>query len=197
MAVLVIVIPEELVAEDAGVLDGPEPPGERRAVFQCFKLRLRIRVIVGHVRPGMRLVNAERGEQASDSIRGHRRAAVGVDSSGRGPAVGLYRALDELLREGAVFLRPDLPSGDFPGEDIDDNVQEKPCAAGRSFQFGDVPGPYLVRAMSHQLGFLFRRVSGLGAPLAGLAALAQQPVHGGLRAQVGALIQQDRPCLAW
>ena len=54
----------------------------------------------------------------------------------------------------------------------------------------------LVRAVGHQLGFLLRRVSRLGAALTGLAALAQQPVHAGLRAQVDAAVQQDRVHLA-
>jgi hypothetical protein len=44
----------------------------------------------------------------------------------------------------------------------------------------------------HELGFLRRRVDGVRAALPAGAALTQQPVHRGLRAQVAALIQQDR-----
>jgi hypothetical protein len=55
----------------------------------------------------------------------------------------------------------------------------------------------LVGPVSFQFGLVLRRVRGLGASFAGLAAFAQQAVHGGLRAQVDALVQQDRPHLPW
>ena len=36
MAVFMVVVGEELGAEGVGVFDGPEPSGERRAVFECL-----------------------------------------------------------------------------------------------------------------------------------------------------------------
>src|SRR5579862_536723 len=54
MPVLVVVIGEEHAAERAGVLEGPERAGERRAVLQRFELRLAVWVIVADLRPGMR-----------------------------------------------------------------------------------------------------------------------------------------------
>lgn len=47
--------------------------------------------------------------------------------------------------------------------------------------------------MRDGLGFDPRRVGGLAAPLTDLAVVvAQQPIHRGLRAQVGAFVEQDR-----
>ena len=196
MPVLIIVVPEEVAAEYVDVFDGPEFAGERRAVLEGLEVRLRIRVIIGYVRAGMGLVDAEPRVQPGDGIRCHGGSAVGVDRLRRDPSVSLDGVLDEFFREGSVLGRPGLPVNGFPGVDVDDDVQQVPYAAGGSFQFRDVPGPYLVRAVSHQLGFLLRRVGGLGAALPGLAALAQQPVHCGLRAQVDAAVQQDRVHLA-
>ena len=61
----------------------------------------------------------------------------------------------------------------------------------------DVPRPDLVRPGGDQLGLDRGRVGGLRAPLAALARLAQQPVEGGQRPEVGALIQQGGPDLGW
>ena len=196
MPVLIIVVPEEVAAEYVDVFDGPEFAGERRAVLEGLEVRLRIRVIIGYVRAGMGLVDAEPRVQPGDGIRCHGGSAVGVDRLRRASSVSLEGVLDEFFREGPVLGRPGLPVNDFPGIDIDDDIQQVPYAPGGPFQFRDVPGPYLVRAVGHQLGFLLRRVGGLGAALPGLAALAQQPVHGGLRAQVDAAVQQDRVHLA-
>ena len=59
MPVLIIVVPEEVAAEYVDVFDGPEFAGERRAVLEGLEVRLRIRVIIGYVRAGMGLVDAE------------------------------------------------------------------------------------------------------------------------------------------
>src|SRR6266851_4266362 len=196
MPVLVIVVPEEVAAEYVDVFDGPEFSWECGTVLEGLEVCLRKRVVVGYVRAGVGLVDAEPRVRAGDGITGHGGAAVGVDRLRRDPSVGVDGVLDEFFREGAVLGGPGLPVNDFAGVDVDDDVQQVPYSPGRSFQFRDVPGPYLVRAVGHQLGFLLRRVGRLRAAVAGLAALAQQPVHGRFRAQVGAAVQQDRVYLA-
>ena len=71
MPVLIIVVPEEVAAEYVDVFDGPEFAGERRAVLEGLEVRLRIRVIIGYVRAGMGLVDAEPRVQPGDGIRCH------------------------------------------------------------------------------------------------------------------------------
>ena len=39
VSVLVVVPPEEALAEPAAIFDGAEPSGELRPVFECFELR--------------------------------------------------------------------------------------------------------------------------------------------------------------
>jgi hypothetical protein len=57
----------------------------------------------------------------------------------------------------------------------------------------DVPGVHLVRAAGRQLRLDGGGVGGLRAPFPAFAGLAQHPVIGGYRAEVGAFIQQRRP----
>ena len=52
---------------------------------------------------------------------------------------------------------------------------------------------HLVGSGCQQLGLDGGGMGGLAAALAGLARGAQQPVEGGLRAEVGALVQQGWP----
>ena len=112
---------------------------ECRAVFEGLELGFGVRVVVGYVRPGMRLIDAEQGEQAGDGIGCHRGAAVGVDGEGRDPAVGFDGTGDEFFRQGAGLGGPDFPADDLAGEDVQDGVQLIPDPAGRAFQLGDVP----------------------------------------------------------
>ena len=53
MAVVVIVIGEEDVAECACFVEGGEAAGKCRTVFEGLELRFGIGVVVGDVRPGM------------------------------------------------------------------------------------------------------------------------------------------------
>ena len=51
MAVLVVVPPEETPAESAAIFDGAETVRELGPVLEGFELGLRVRVVVGTVRP--------------------------------------------------------------------------------------------------------------------------------------------------
>src|SRR5437879_6528179 len=77
--VLGVVPGEEDVAVGSGILDRAEALRERRAVLQRLELRLRERVVIRDVRPGMGLGDAEVGQQEADGPGGHRRASVRVD----------------------------------------------------------------------------------------------------------------------
>ena len=63
--VMFCVVPgEEDVPVGPSVLDGAEPLRKRRPILQRLELRLRERVVVGHVGPRMRLGHAEIGQHA-------------------------------------------------------------------------------------------------------------------------------------
>ena len=63
VAVLVVVVGEELLGERAGVGQGPEAVGEDRGVLQGLERRLAVGVVVGHVRSGVGAGHAEVDEQ--------------------------------------------------------------------------------------------------------------------------------------
>ena len=61
----VVVVLEERGAERAGVVDRPEPNGERRAVLEGLEVRLRVGVVVGHVRAGVGAGHTQVDQQTS------------------------------------------------------------------------------------------------------------------------------------
>ena len=62
----------------AGVVERTESRRKIRAIFECLELRLGVRIVVRHLRPGMRLRHTECGEQERDRLRRHRRAAAAL-----------------------------------------------------------------------------------------------------------------------
>src|ERR1700722_10826641 len=125
-------------------------------------------------------------------ITGHRGAAVGVDSFRLDAAIGRDGVLDELPGKDPGLGRPDFPVDYLSRVNVDYHVEQVPVSAAGAFQLRDVPGPYFTGAGRQQLGFLPRRGGGVRGALARGAALAQEPVRAGLRAQVAALVEQDR-----
>ena len=53
----IVVVPEEVAAEYVDVFDGPEFAGECGAVLEGLEVRLRVRIVVGYVRPGVNDLN--------------------------------------------------------------------------------------------------------------------------------------------
>ena len=103
---------------------------------------------------------------------------------------------DELLGQGGGLAGGDHPADRVPAVDVEDHVEVVVGPFRRAVQLGDVPGPDLVRAGRHQLGLDGRGMEWPGRAARGSRPVcAQQPVEGGHRAQVGALVQQDRPRL--
>src|SRR5436305_1558070 len=74
VAMLVVVPGEEVYAVQPCGLDRGEPVGEVGPVLQRLELRLAEGVVVGDVRPRMRLGDAEVSEQECDRLGGHRTA---------------------------------------------------------------------------------------------------------------------------
>ena len=124
--VFIVVIPEEVAAEYAGVFDGSEFAGECGAVLEGLEVRLRVRIVVGYARAGVGLVDSEAGIESGDGVRCHGGAAVGVDGLGCDTFVGLDGMLDEFFRESAILGRPGFPVNDFPGVDVDNDVKKVP-----------------------------------------------------------------------
>ena len=176
-------------------MDGPELSGERGAVFEGLELCLAVGIVIRDVGPGVALCDVQVGEQRGDGFGGHRGAAVGVDGSGRDPAVADDGVLDECLGEVGVFGDVHLPSHRLAGEDIEHDVQIEVVPPPRSFEPRDIPRPHLVGAVGDELGTDAGRVGGLGASLADLPFGPQHPVHGGDAGQVGAVV--DRTAQTW
>src|SRR4029453_4827619 len=66
VAVLVVVVAEELVAESAGVLNGAESVGEGRAVLQRLERGLAVGVVVADLGAAVAAYDAEVGQQQRD-----------------------------------------------------------------------------------------------------------------------------------
>ena len=80
VAVDVVVVIEERGAERAGILDRAEPAGKRGAVLEGLEVRLGVWVVVADVGTAVAACDTQVDEQLGDRLRGHRRAAVGVQS---------------------------------------------------------------------------------------------------------------------
>ncbi len=131
-----VVPAEEVLAEGAGVLDRTESVGEGGAVLEGRELALAVWVVVADVRAGVRLGDAEVGQELGDLLGGHRGTAVGVD--------GQLVTGDVLLGDGLV-QQPlgkccGLSFGDHPA----DRVAARRC---RGSQTGSSRSIWLGRAV--------------------------------------------------
>src|SRR5437773_1737131 len=70
VAVLLVVPAEEPATEGMGVLEAAEPVGELGPVFHGAELALGVGVVVGAMRPGVRLGDPEAGQQERDGLGG-------------------------------------------------------------------------------------------------------------------------------
>ena len=170
------------LAVRAGGLDRGEPAGEVGPVLQGLELGLGERVVVGDVRAGVGLGDAEVGEQERDRLGGHRGAAVGVDGQLVAADALLGAGLaDQHLGQGGGLAGGDHPADDVAGVDVQDHVQVVVGPLRRAAQLGDVPRPHLVRArwrparVSPSAGWVACRRRSRVSP-----GLAQQPVERGL-----------------
>src|SRR3546814_11570458 len=77
VAVVVVVVLEERVAERPGVVEAGEALRERRRVLQRLELGFAEGVVVAHVGSAVGLLAAEVGEELADGLGCHRRPPVG------------------------------------------------------------------------------------------------------------------------
>jgi hypothetical protein len=89
MVVLVVVPGEESSAEAQGVVVASEAVRELGTVLHGLELAFRKGIVVGDVRPAVRLGHAQGGQQLRDALGAHRGPPVAVD--------GQLVALDALL----------------------------------------------------------------------------------------------------
>src|SRR5207253_2613017 len=143
--VVCLVVPgRELLQVAAGVGQAREPLGKGGGVLQCLEPRLGVGVVVADPGPGVRPDDAEVLKQLGDRLRGHRRAAVGVQD--RGYAVHAEHLAHHLGGQRSGLVRVDAHADDVPGVDVDHDVGVEPTAPHRAGQLGDVPGVDLPRA---------------------------------------------------
>ena len=140
--------------------------------------------------------DAEIGEELGDGSGGHRGAAVGVQGElAGGDCFGGGAGGDEFFGEAVGFAWCDEPADGVAGVDVQDDVEVEPGPFVGAGEFGDVPGPHLVRCGGDEFGFDVGGSAGLAASFADLVLGAQDPVHGRHRGQVAAFVEQRRPDL--
>ena len=191
VSVFVVVVREEVLAEDPGVLEAPEACGERRQYFRVLKFASENGL--SHVGSRVAPRHAEVHHQLADRFGAHGPAAIGVDRErAAGDPLGENRVLDELLGELGVLVRRDQPVENIATEDVEDHVEVVEEASGRTVEFGNVPAPNFIGMHGQQLGSLLGRMGALGPSVTRRTAAPQQPVHGRGRAAVDALVESAR-----
>ena len=117
-----VVVREEVLAEDPGVLEAPEACGERRQYFRVLKFASENGL--SHVGSRVAPRHAEVHHQLADRFGAHGPAAIGVDRErAAGDPLGENRVLDELLGELGVLVRRDQPVENIATEDVEDHVE--------------------------------------------------------------------------
>ncbi len=105
------------------------------------------------------------------------------------PCLSMVSAMRASARAGP-FGSGQHPPGHVAAVDVDDRVQVVVGPLGRAVELGDVPAVDLVGSRGHQLGFHLGRVGGMASAVTHLVVLAEDPVHGGDRTQVDALVEE-------
>src|SRR5450756_2587112 len=175
-----LVVPtKETLRKSTTVLNAPEAVRELRTIFHGAELTLRIWIVVGDVRPAVRLGDAQVGQQEGHRLRTHRSAAIGMQRELAALNV-LFRAtlLDQTLGQLRALPHGHHPAGDIAAENIEDHVEVKVSPFRRAQELGDVPAPKLIGSGRQQFWFLIWRMGELVATFPGLAPLCQQAVHG-------------------
>jgi hypothetical protein len=103
----------------------------------------------------------------------------------------LFRAgfPDQTLCQSRAFPVGHQIADDEATKNINNNIEIKVGPFGRSQEFGDIPGPDLVRPGSQEFRLLIRGMAQLIPTLFYLALLAQQAIHGAGRAEIPPLVQ--------
>ena len=193
MSMLGVVPREERSTESDGGGDVVEAPREAWVILQGLELRLGERVVIGHLGAAQRPRDPEVGEQLCGALARHRRPAVGVQGEDLGPdALFVAGLFDETSGQRRVLPVGDHPADRVAAEDVEHDVEVEVRPLRRPQQFGDIPGPGLVRGRGHQFGFGVLGMLTLIAPFSDRLVGGQDPIHRTLRAQVVAFVEQRR-----
>src|SRR5215207_8746553 len=126
MTVVVVVPTEKHAAESPGLVDSSEAVRELRPVLHRLELALRVRIVVRHMRPAVRLVDAEVGQEEGHRLGTHRAAAVGMKGQLSALDALLYTGLfDERNGQGFALAIGHQPTDDIAAEDVQDDVELK------------------------------------------------------------------------
>src|ERR1022692_400845 len=190
--VMVPVVPiEEAAAETPGVLDATEAFREPRLIFQRLEVALGERVIVRGVWPIMRTGDAEVAEQQHGGLGFHRSTAIGMKGQlAWGHMVFRYGIVEQNFEQHSAFRIHDTPADHAAAVDVKDHIKIEVAPFGRTFQFGDVPGPDLIWTFRQKFRLLINRMAQLGAAFPDLMVFVQKTIHGPDGAVVVTFIQQ-------
>ena len=108
----------------------------------------------------------------------------------RGDALFQAGRRNQAFRQVRILVAGDHPAHDVAAEEVEDHIERVVEVRERALELGDVPGPDLIRARRHELGFGIHRVPGLGAPFPHFVGLREHAIHRAHRPQVGLLLEQ-------
>ena len=124
VAMFAVVPGKEILAKDATILDGAEAIGKTWTIFQRLKLRLGVRIIIGHMRAAVTLRDAEIGEQQRNRLGFHRRTTVRMNRQpSRHHVLFLARFRNEALSERTALVGGNHPADDVSAEDVENHVR--------------------------------------------------------------------------
>jgi len=181
----------------AGIRQAAELGWKGGPIFQRPHLCLRIRVVVGDVRPRMRLGYAQVGQQWRDILGGHRPAAIGVQRAlvMANPVCGTCFGNEDLGQRGRLAFA-DQKADHIAAEHVHNHLQLGVRPLGWAFEFGDSPAPQCSWSCGEQLRFGRDWAAQLIAPFPHFVGRRQATLHRAPRAQVDRRIKQGRVHLA-
>src|SRR3990167_1580394 len=155
MMVLGVVPGEEILTESPGILNRAEISGEIRTIFEGFKLRFRIGIIIAHVRTRMAFCYPQIREKKCHGLRCHAWPTISVDRQLFWfDNLFLTGISDETLCQNCLFTMRDHPANHVTAEDIKNDIEVEIGPFCRSFELRYIPGPYLIRSRGQKLRFL-------------------------------------------
>ncbi len=116
-----------------------------RAIFQRFEAGFGLRVVVGRMRPGQALLDAEVAEEPGQRLAGHGAAVVGVDDQLIGLQLEALEAGGQPLL-GVIAASPfgDEPADDKAAEQVEHQIQVEDLIAQSAGQVSNVSDPGLI-----------------------------------------------------
>ena len=156
-------------------------------------MRLGIRIVVRDVRPRVRFGDAEIGEHQRETLRAHRRAAVGVEGElARLDVFPFTYFGDELRGKCRGLAIGNHPPHDVPTIDVEHDVEVVVIPFLGTFKLRDVPTPQLIRRSRQQLGSRVARMAKLITAIADLLVFIQDAIHRSRCAEISSFVEKRR-----